>query len=153
MRKGQAEMMGLMVVVLILIIGGLFYLGFMARGDGSAEAQQIHVQSITANNLLHAIMKIKVCEDVNIEGAVTACVKGEQLCGQNACDFFESEVDGIVQAVSDDDYRFIIKEGENEVHSIGDCEFGINSENYPLDVDYTTYDVQMRLCKEESTDK
>ena len=50
MKKGQMEMIGLVIVVVLIIIGGMFYITFSLRGKDKTQEQDQHLQSIQANN-------------------------------------------------------------------------------------------------------
>jgi len=151
MKKGQMEMIGLVIVVVLIIIGGLFYITFSLKGKDNTKEQDQHLQSITANNLVNALIKIRICENKSVGQAIALCDVNEQLCGENACDFVKKEVEGIISSVTDKNYLFFVNKGENELFNVGNCSYGISSVPYRLDVDSTSYDVVLRLCNVDST--
>ena len=151
MKKGQMEMIGLVIVVVLIIIGGMFYITFSLRGKDKTQEQDQHLQSIQANNLVNAIVKIKICENKSVGEAIVLCDTNKQICGENACDFVKNEIERIIQSFSNENYFFFVKRGENEVFSFGNCDYGVSSVPYRLDVDSTSYDVVLRLCDKDST--
>ena len=151
MKKGQLEMIGLVVVIVLLIIGGMFYVTFSVKSSDKNEEQNKHIQSITANNLVGAIVKIKVCNNFSIAEGVSLCDKNEQLCNENACEFLKKEINFIVYNVTDENYLFSVKKGENDLFNVGNCLYGISSVPYRLDVYSVSYDVVIKLCGKDST--
>ena len=144
MSKGQIEMIGLLIIVILIVVGGLFYVGFVVMNP--KDGAESNVESIQARNLMNAVMNIKLC-DVTVKQAVVLCDSGGYVCDRNACDYIETEVPLIVGDLLDRDYAFnVVKGGEIGVVSVGDCEYGINSPSYFFSEVGIEYEAYFKLC-------
>ncbi|MEM4244793.1 MAG: hypothetical protein QXR60_01130 [Candidatus Nanoarchaeia archaeon] len=61
MRRGQMEMVGLVIIVVLLIFGGLIYLWFKSIPPDKSLAETR--QSSEVKNLLDSMMKVTPCPD------------------------------------------------------------------------------------------
>ena len=69
LKKGQTEIVGLVIVVIILVILALIFLKFYITGNGDKDSS---VKSVQANNLVNAIKMVTMCNQ-NIGDAIIAC--------------------------------------------------------------------------------
>jgi hypothetical protein len=137
MRKGQTEIIGFMVIVLLLFFGLIFYFSFSSKDstDFVAEAEQ----SLEVSNLLTVMKHYTLCEDGSLGDAIKACAEGGGfVCEEDACTLVQREVPAIASANGwdEDSYMFYIGE---ELYSPGTC-----AGNSFAD-DYTTAGVEVRL--------
>ena len=110
MKKGQMEIMGFMVIILLLFFGLIFYFKF-ANSDSTdllAEAEE----NLEVSNLLNVIKMYSVCEGEQLSDSIQECVEGGKSCGEDACDVVAREVPQIVSmnGWSNDTYMFYIGE-------------------------------------------
>ena len=78
MKKGQIEMVGLLVIVVLIVIIALFAFGYMLRKGPSGVNE---FNSIKANNLMNALTKTSVCEPGEImEDIMVACCENRDMC-------------------------------------------------------------------------
>ena len=100
MKKGQLEMIGLMIIVIILVLGGLFYLRFALTPEEKKEDT-----SVQAYNLMNAVLNVYICGNTSLRSAIVSCDLGESIC-DNDCDFngdysfFSNQLDDIVSKVT-----------------------------------------------------
>lgn len=149
MRKGQLEMIGLMIIVIIIVIAALFYVRF-------ALVQKEEKQDITlptqAFNLMNAVLNVDICEGMTFRSAVVSCGIGGSVCGEE-CDFagdssvFSDRIDSIVRDVTYLEYSFYVSKGEIDVFKIEGCKFGIDSSSYPISERDQYYTARFKLCK------
>lgn len=151
MRKGQLEMIGLMIIVIILVIGALFYVKFALMPKD--KKKQDVVTSIQAYNLMNAVLNVYICGNTSLRSAIVSCDLNEGICGEE-CDFkgdysvFSDKIDGIVKSVTYLDYGFYVNKGEIEVFKIEGCKFGQTSPPYPISERNMYYTAYFKLCNE-----
>jgi len=110
MKKGQAEIIGFMVIILLLFFGLIFYFKFANQDDtdllGEAE------QNLEVSNLLNSIKKYTVCSGENLGDAIKSCASSGQTCGEDACTLVKREVGNIVEldGIEEDKYMFYIND-------------------------------------------
>jgi flagellin-like protein len=147
MRKGQIEIIGLLIVVVLIVIGALFYVKF-ALLTPDDDFQKLHSDSIDSNNLINAILNVKVCENtIKIKDGIVACANNEVICDQDACGLVEEGINTIFETIGDKKRSFVVLEGEKVFLELGECEYGVASGKYPIRGDYSSYDVQLRVCE------
>lgn len=136
MKKGQTEIIGFMVIILILFFGLIFYFKFANQDstDLLGEAEQ----SLEVSNLLNSIKKYTVCSSENLGDAIKSCASSGQACGEDACILVKREVGKIVElnGWETTEYMFYINE---ELYSPSTCVGNSFAD------DYTSEGVVVRL--------
>lgn len=102
-RKAQTEIMGLVILVVLLVIGMLFYVKFALMtekpsGDNSLELQR-------AVFIAGALAKVSICENISLQEAIGYCDNGENICGEKACDIIQKQVPIIVKSALGGEYE------------------------------------------------
>lgn len=147
MKKGQIEIIGLLVVVVLIVVGALLYVKFALLTTDDNSYQRMHSLSIDSNNLISGLLNIKVCDgNYKISEAVLACSVNEPVCDQNACEFLKEEIISIFSVLEVENYSFYVLEGEEVFLSIGDCEYGVVTGSYALGGQFRDFIVQLKLC-------
>ena len=147
MKKAQLEMIGLMIIVIILVLGGLFYLRFALTPEEKKEDT-----SVQAYNLMNAVLNVYICGNTSLRSAIVSCDLGESIC-DNDCDFngdysfFSNQLDNIVSKVTYLNYSFYVNKGEIEVFKVEGCKYGQASQSYPISERNEYYEVFFKLCK------
>lgn len=157
MRKGQTEMIGLVVIVVLLMIGALFYVRFGIL-DKEKPKEESTVRVTQAYNLMNALINLQLCEDKSLGDALAQC-KEEQnkiFCKeQTACDFVKQEVPHILDPILHEtigvEYSFEAKKGEEVYLSFGRCETGINSPPFRFPESKPRYQAFFKLCPLQNT--
>ncbi len=119
MKKGQTEIIGFMVIILLLFFGLIFY--FIFASDDSTDFVGEAEQSLEVSNLLNAMKQYTLCEEESLGDAITECADGGGfICGQDACALVRIEVPKLVLAAGweEDSYMFYIGE---ELYSPSIC--------------------------------
>ena len=94
MRKGQIEIVGLVIIVIILIFSALIFLRlYFASSPSGSDDNLLLVQK--ANNMVNAIKGVEVCNS-NMAQAIISCCNSEVFCGREACDFVLDQTAKIV---------------------------------------------------------
>lgn len=126
-RKGQAEIIGLMVIVLLLLFGLLLYFRFAAK-ESPAFVQEAE-QNLEVSNLLSAIQLVTVCDGVSMGDVITGCIKEESVCGEDACGIVERDVPEIISFTGWDDDEYMFSIGE-ELYSPSACTGNTIADSY-----------------------
>src|SRR3989338_7167198 len=98
MKKGQIEMMGLVIIVILLVFGGLLFVKFGLQRE--APRQETTIQTAQTYHLLNAVLKIEICPQITLKKAIDACNENQKICNQEACQVVESQITKIVQEIS-----------------------------------------------------
>lgn len=120
MKKGQVETMGLVIIVVLVIMIGLFFLVFSTRGKSNTEQDLILTMRI--NNLVNSLRYVSVGAS-NFEQRVMDCCAG---LDELACrDMQETAQSGM--ALIDEKTTFSVKCAGGEETKFGNCNSGLSS--------------------------
>lgn len=159
-RKGQIEMIGLVIVVILLAIGLLFYFKFGILRADSDLGEDPTIETTYVNNLMGAVLNMGICENErgidSLEGAVVTCFDegdysgGESLCnGMGSCDYSKTEIKRIMSELELKKYRKLsvsVEKNNNVVDIIGDCEIGIVGRTRVITPMREAYTVKFTIC-------
>ncbi len=138
--RAQAEVLGLLVIVIILIFIGVIYLRFTLATE-AAPYSSVRT-SIEASNLLFALMDVNIGA-FSIREDISSCTETPSTCitlQNNIEDIFYS----VLQ--EEENYRLkIITEDETVIIDMGDCTRGIVS-TYPFTQEGVFYEAALTLC-------
>ena len=136
--KGQSEIVGLMVIVVILILMGMFYLGFSNIADSKSSVGER--RGLEAENALKSVMKLDLEGLGNIEGLVVEC-------GNGNCSGLESALIEVYSVVlrPGESYKFSAYIDGVEICEYGACNLGLVS-SYPFPKNGLFYEVKFKLC-------
>ncbi len=137
MKKGQTEIIGFMVIILLLFFSLIFYFRFASNDDGDflADAEE----NLEVSNLLTVMKQYTLCEESSLGDAIRKCTEGGGfVCEEDACDIVRREVAVItgLNGWEETEYMFYIGE---ELYSPGTCVGNSFAD------DYTTAGVDVRL--------
>ncbi|MBT4576970.1 hypothetical protein HOB91_01410 [Candidatus Woesearchaeota archaeon] len=142
MRKGQSEVIGLMVIVLILIFMGVLYLGFAnLAGNDTLASQRVGIET---ENALNAVLRVNLenYDDKTIQDLIVECGGGFD------CNQLENALKEVYTAVLKPGTTFsywVLMEDE-EIYATSTCQIGIVS-SYVFVRDGIFYEAKLRLCK------
>ena len=99
-NKAQMEMMGLVVIVVLVSIGMLFYISFKINTSQqpSTEPQEEYTDKQLATNYLQAALKTtSECKDLNVQQLLQDCAlfKNIDCVRGNSCFFVNETLDEI----------------------------------------------------------
>ena len=158
MKKGQMEMIGLVIIVILLIIGALFYVRFGVLGQTNKKEEST-VKVTQAYNLMNALININICQDKPLKDALAQCKEEptKLFCtNQDACTFAKKQiqliVDPLLHTTVGLDYTFQAKTGEDVYLTFGKCETGTNSPPLRFTSNGKQYQAYFRLCPLQTTD-
>lgn len=125
MKKGQVETMGLVIIVILLVIVGLFALIFATRDGGGANEDLF--LGMKAGNLANSMVFMSIgSSDFSMK--VIDCCRGFDLL---ACSDVEVSANAGLELL-DEKASLIVECNSGEVKEYGDCSTGINSEKIVL---------------------
>ena len=136
--KGQSEIVGLMVIVVILILMGMFYLGFSNIADSKSSVGER--RGLEAENALKSVMQLDLEGLGNIKGLVVEC-------GNGNCSGLESALIEVYSVVlrPGESYKFSAYIDGVEIYEYGACNLGLVS-SYPFPKNGLFYEVKFKLC-------
>ncbi|MDP3728177.1 MAG: hypothetical protein Q8R18_01855 [bacterium] len=130
MKKGQTEIIGFMVIILLLFFSLIFYFRF-ASDDGSdflAEAEE----NLEVSNLLTVMKQYTLCEGESLGDAIKSCAEGGGfVCEEDACSAVKREI-AVIAALNgweESEYMFFIGE---ELYSSSTCAGNSFAEDYSI---------------------
>ena len=163
-KKAQAEIMGLSIVIVLIVIGVVFALKFMNSGSDN-NLRQDFVDSKLASNMINVILKTTIdCKNIEIKDLYQDCAKevsNVYYCtGTDPCEEAEKVVDVILDKTLDKwerDYRFLVTiDGEVKTNInnsdcapeyIGTLYKRMESETYPIPASGTTMLIRLDICR------
>lgn len=96
-RKAQADIIGLMVIVILLIVILGVYLSFSSRPKSSATIATL--TNVQLNTFMESIRDYSVCPNQAMEKAAKPCLNGNtDFCGGKACNILEREMVNMIKA-------------------------------------------------------
>ena len=130
MKKGQTEIIGFMIIILLLFFGLIFYFKF--AGSDSTDLLGEAEQNLEVSNLLNSIKKYTVCSGETLGDAIKSCASSGQSCGEDACTLVKREVAVIVEldGIGEDEYMFYINE---ELYSPSTCVGNTFADDYTIE--------------------
>ena len=141
--RGQSEVIGLLVIVIILVFLGLIYLGFSNIAQSVSYGDER--TSIEAENALKALMKVNIegYDEKTLEDMIVDC--GNDV---NKCEILEMALEmaySVILKPGTEFSFFVQREGE-EVYAIGNCDLGLFS-SYTIVENGVVYEAKLKLCE------
>lgn len=141
MKKAQAETMGLMVIVILIVIIGLIFIRFNLR-EKNENYKDVRT-SLEANNILKAVLRLKTSE-INVLELIDRCYFSRENC-ENTKDKLQ-EILGFVLK-KEENYNFLLRgEGEELFRIDNKCIIGVNAQ-HQFSKDNIFYEAEMRICR------
>ncbi|QQG38464.1 MAG: hypothetical protein HYS32_02545 [Candidatus Woesearchaeota archaeon] len=146
MKKAQMEIVGLVVIVLIILLAAIFFVRFALLSHSSSKTSSI--ESIEANNLLNALLRTTICEDLSVEDAIKECKQRSNICNEEACKHTKTKIEEIMEASLDEKTTYSIDIDADEVPliNIENCKTGITASPFSIPSRGITYSISMKLC-------
>ena len=139
-KRGQAEVVGLLIIVVLLVFIGMIFLRFYLLNPPSTALSTART-SLETNNFLIAIMQTTLGQKQLTEHASTCYNK------QSTCPTLQKDLLDIFSLVlkPGQKYAFMLKTAEKPFLELGNCETGIAS-TYSFVEDTIFYDATLKLC-------
>jgi len=118
MKRGQLEIIGFMVIIILLLFSLIFYFKFAA--NDSTDLLQEAEENLEVSNLLDAIKMYTICDDTQMSDVIKSCVDGGNECDEDACAIVEREVQQIISLNGWDNDTYMFHIGDI-LYSQGTC--------------------------------
>ena len=149
MNKGQIEMIGLVIVVILLAVGLLFYLKFSVFRENTSK-EDVTMQNAYVTNLMISVFNMEICEgSTKIEEGIVACFNGENICENEACSYVNTSIKSIISDIglkSYKNYSVWIEKGSLNKTIINQCRTGIQTHTTVVTPNRDHYTAFFRLC-------
>lgn len=127
MRKGQIEIMGLVIIVILLVMTAIFALTFIIKPKQTND----DILKLKANSLRSSILKTELCSHVSVKDEIENCIDGFNECIE--CSSLHLEIEKIIKgSLENERYSFTVLSNNGEFIKIGNCLNGITSVDQSL---------------------
>lgn len=104
MNKGQTEIMGMLIVVVLLMIAALLFVRFAVVGEKENPVDN-SVKMIQAIHIREVVSRYSVCGNISVIDAFDVCLNDGRIsaggCVNYGCDELKKEIASIVEASSE----------------------------------------------------
>lgn len=154
MRKGQMEILGLAIIVVLIMLGVLFAIMFVLRAPSSDTAAKYRESQLAASIVTTMLGTTTSCRGATVTELLQDCAVFERLdCnGASSCDeadaAIEEMLEGTLQAWKRS-YTFNITGAYNVARissSFGDCSGEIEATTNPVPTAGGPLQVTLQLC-------
>jgi len=153
-KKSQAEIVGLVIIVLLITIGLLFFVKFVVLKEPS-DTKNTFINSELANNMLDVLLRTTTdCKESSVSDLFQDCATFKKIdCdGINSCEKVNETIEWILTGSLDKwskQYEFRAYIPDNDpISSYGKCATNADRESktYPIPTDGGTLFIKMDIC-------
>lgn len=130
MKKGQVEIIGLMVIVILIIVIAFIFI----RISTTPEKKDVIRENVEVTNLLNAMMKMTPCESIyprdSMVDIVLECETGVSYCGMDCKSYIKQEIENVMDNLGKERYEFNIKKNGVDWLNVGSCGGDVFSDKY-----------------------
>tara|TARA_Y100000310_G_C20662495_1_gene805540 strand:- start:71 stop:475 length:405 start_codon:yes stop_codon:yes gene_type:complete len=116
MKRGQMEILGFLVIVLLLLFALIFYFKFASQEPSTIITES--EQNLEVSNMLNAIKYYTVTDGVSMKDVMKDCIGGDA----EACVTVETEVPLIIEAYEFNNASYVLDIGD--IVLVGACDPG-----------------------------
>lgn len=110
LKKGQIEIIGLVIIVLLILFIVIFALSFYLSKQEPATLT-FKALEIKANNLRNAVLKTTLCSGTTIKDEIESCYYGESICFTD-CNIIKQKIKNLIDYSIEENYNFTVKNNE-----------------------------------------
>lgn len=148
-RNGQVEMIGMVIVVVLLVLGALFFLKFgILRGENEINSKPA-VDASYGSNFLNAISNIKYCEKYSLSEVLDSCYNDKIMCDKEACSYLNEEIKAISEFTGlkkNKKYSIWVERTNWNKSFSNECSSGVKTDIRLVNVDNEVYTLNLQLC-------
>lgn len=139
MKKGQTEIVGLVIIVILIVFIAIFSLTFILK----SEQQDDDILKLKANALRSSLLKTNVCGSVTVKDEIENCIDDYYECID--CGNLQSEIVKIISgSLENEEYNFnVFSDGESFMR-IGSCVDNVTAVNQNI----RNGVVEVTLCRQ-----
>ncbi len=139
LKKGQVEIVGLVIIVLLIVSISILFLYFKAgQQDTAVDDREMELR---ANQLRSSLLQTTLCEDVNVKEELIACSSGFSLC--SSCEESHDVVKNIIELSLDERIGYEFNLDPDLSFTRGNCYEKIAAAEQPLSQNVK---VSLSLC-------
>jgi|TARA_Y100000310_G_scaffold110378_1_gene108766 hypothetical protein len=122
MRRAQADIIGLVVIVILFIIIAVVFLRLSTLQDTDSVIRE----NIQVSNLLNAMMKLTPCKTIqplqSLSDIIDECDHQQQYCGEDCKDYIKTQIESTANnALDKETYSLSIIKNSNTFINVGSC--------------------------------
>ncbi len=139
MKRGQVEIMGLLIIVVLLLFAGMIFLRFYLMKPASSLPDLR--KNIQVTDMLTAVMH-STYQERRMSEALIICQE------EGTCAAVQQELTQIFRTIvqQGQKYGFLVKKNEEPLFMVADgCDIGIVS-SYPMTKGEDTYEARLIFC-------
>ena len=143
MKKGQTEIIGLLVIVILIIVVFLLYLRFSL-----IEREGLVTENIELSSMLNAILRYDTPEG-SIKQIMIGCANGGFIGGEDTCVYLDRKIDLIMEKIVEvEDWNIKIFIGGTLQKQLGrDCSGSNLIANQNIGESGVDLTVRLEICK------
>jgi len=139
MKLGQIEMMGLVIIVFLIVVIGLFALKLGSREDSGRDLDIYY--SVKIDNLVNAIYRADL-GPVSFETLAVSCCDGNSIDCLKVNDFVNATLNSMIDESVGVELKF--SSGASCLPVVGDCSEGVGSSSVFIP---GGYEIRAILCR------
>jgi nitrogen fixation-related uncharacterized protein len=136
MRKGQTEIIGLVVIVILIVFIAIFALSFSVKPKQENE----DILKLKAGALSSSLLKTNLCEGVNVKKEIENCINNNHPECLGDCSNLRPMIKDIIEKSLNEGYYF--KVGSIEIGR-GGCTEKVTAVNQKI----SNQDMEVALCR------
>jgi len=147
--KGQQEIVGLMIIIIILVFAVLFFFTLSFKTPSLPTVKEV----TKATSILNIISKVNLCDQVTLEEAIKSCIqyRGAGLsCNKNPCDLIKEETEKMLKQLlrPKESFNMTITTKDKDYLWFGNCKGDTIATSRKIPLESTIIDVKLFICKE-----
>ena len=135
--KSQLEMVGVLMIVMLLLFLGIIFVVFMAnKPEGVYSDIRLNIK---ASNIVNGLLKLDYDGNKLSYGLIECSQSGN-------CNAVKAKIAEIMGLIKETSYIFKVKDQDNDVITLGNCDGNRISYNYPLTLEGKELKINLVLC-------
>lgn len=160
-KRSQTEILGLVILVVLLTIGALFYVKYGILSEQPTRDTTIDLQR--AVFIASAISRVNICTNVSLQEAIAYCDSGEIICRENACNVIKRNVPEIIDVAFAGEFvisnsgvsesgkliSFYVNQKDKNIIEVGKClgkKGVVGSYPFKSEISNKEYTINYKVC-------
>jgi len=116
MRKGQTEIIGLVIIVILLVFIAIFALSFMIKPKQESD----DILKLKANYLRASLLKTNLCGSITLKDEIENCIENYYECIE--CGNLKGEIVKMLEdSLESEKYSFVVLKDDESFMRVGGC--------------------------------
>ncbi len=150
MKKAQTEIIGLVLIVLIISVGMIFYLKLRNTEEEPNMRQDFTDTKLASNTLSVLLRTTHPYLEVEIRNLWQACIENRRVAAEDACsNAYETSKDILTMTLDefDRDFFFNVTGGDTSREYGSPCPFEKQTETFFLPSDEGPIEITLEICR------